>query len=183
MQGHADRPDTGETQMAAKPKRVGTTVTDLLRSAAEDQSGALWRLSGTDRQLDANLVRILPGAEVAAHTEAEVDVLLLVAAGGGSLVLDDAERDVGPGSLVFLPRGARRALRAGPQGLVFLAAHRRRTGMRIGRPPRSAPPEACALHLVCGRCRRHAIEADARYCSRCGAPLTRPAAAEASPSP
>ncbi|MFD3700443.1 hypothetical protein ACFWUZ_30690 [Streptomyces sp. NPDC058646] len=163
--------------MTAEPDAEGTTVADLVAAAGEDQSGALWRLRDADRQLDANLVRLLPGAEVAAHTEADVDVLLLVVAGDGSLTLDGAVRAVGTGSLTFLPRGAARALLAGPQGLTFLTAHRRRAGLAIGRRPRSAGPRPeCDVHLVCTRCHRHAIEADAQYCSRCGTPLKRRAA-------
>ncbi|MGW6984752.1 hypothetical protein ACWGE1_35765 [Streptomyces sp. NPDC054932] len=160
--------------MLAKPKVEGIAVAELVAAAADDQSGALWRLRGADRQLDANLVRLLPGAEVALHTEAEVDVLLVVVAGGGSLTMDGGELEVGPGSLALLPRGAPRGLLAGPDGLAFLTAHRRRAGMRIGVLPRSGALVECAMHMVCGQCGRHAIEADARYCSRCGDRLARP---------
>ncbi|MFD7101213.1 hypothetical protein ACFWA0_41210, partial [Streptomyces xanthophaeus] len=106
-------------------------------------------------------------------TEAEVDVLVVVVAGTGSLSLDEAELEVGPGSLTLMPRGVPRAILAGPDGLTFLTAHRRRSGMSIGRLPRPEPRVECGVHLVCRQCQRHAIEVDAQYCSRCGTRLTR----------
>ncbi|WKD36758.1 cupin domain-containing protein [Streptomyces xanthophaeus] len=158
--------------MVVEREAVGVTVTGLVEAAADGQSGALWRLRHKGRQLDANLVRLLPGGQIAVHREPEVDVLLTVVQGGGSLTLDGAEVDVVPGSLTLLPRGSARSLRAGPEGLVFLTAHRRRAGMAIGRPPRTEPrTPQCPLHLVCEQCHRHAIEADARYCSWCGTRL------------
>ncbi|GHI85066.1 cupin domain-containing protein [Streptomyces xanthophaeus] len=159
--------------MRTEPEAEVTTVAGLVAAAEEDQSGALWRLREANRQLDANLVRLLPGAEVAAHTEAEVDVLVVVVAGTGSLSLDEAELEVGPGSLTLMPRGVPRAILAGPDGLTFLTAHRRRSGMSIGRLPRPEPRVECGVHLVCSQCQRHAIEVDAQYCSRCGTRLTR----------
>ncbi|MFF7183230.1 hypothetical protein [Streptomyces sp. NPDC008121] len=157
---------------------MAVTVAELIAEAAGGQSGALWRLGTSGRQLDANLVRLLPDTGVAVHTEAEVDVLFLAVAGGGSLTVDGAASDLVPGALTLLPRGAARRLQAGPDGLVYLTAHRRRAGMSIARQPRTGPgAQQCAVHLVCGRCQRHAIEADARFCSRCGTPLApRPAA-------
>ncbi|MCX5308803.1 zinc ribbon domain-containing protein [Streptomyces sp. NBC_00160] len=160
-------------------------VAGLLEGAAQGQSGALWRLEGAERQLDVNLVRHLPGTGGAAYTEDEVDVMLVVVAGGGTLTLDGTVSQLAPGFLGLLPRGTSRALLAGPEGLIVLTAHRRRRGMRIGRAEPAATtaaepaamPRSCALHLVCGRCHRHAIEADARFCSGCGTALpSRPAA-------
>ncbi|WP_030770085.1 zinc ribbon domain-containing protein [Streptomyces sp. NRRL F-2664] len=148
-----------------------TTVAGLLAAVAQGESGALWRLEGADRQLDANLVRHLPGTGGAAYTEDEVDVLLVVVAGGGTLTLDGTTSRLTPGFLGLLPRGTSRALLAGPEGLLVLTAHRRRRGMSIGRTTPTTAPEPCALHAVCPRCHRHAIEADARFCSGCGTPL------------
>ncbi|WP_327418981.1 hypothetical protein [Streptomyces sp. NBC_01233] len=152
------------------------TVASLVESVTQAQSGALWRLKGVDRQLDANLVRHLPGTGGAAYTEDEVDVMLVVVAGAGTLTLDGTQSQLSPGFLGLLPRGTSRALLAGPEGLLVLTVHRRRRGMRIGRTTPAGAPAPCALHLVCDRCHKHAIEADARYCSGCGSPLAgRPA--------
>lgn len=169
--------------MEVEHKTQTATVAGLLAAVAEGQSGALWRLRGDDRQLDANLVRHLPGTGGAQYTEDEVDVMLVVVSGTGILTLDGAQSHVSAGFLALLPRGSARALLAGPKGLVVLTVHRRRRGMSIApaagasaAPAASAPPE-CAVHLVCVQCHRHAIEVDARYCTGCGTRLpARPAA-------
>ncbi|MGW6781789.1 MULTISPECIES: hypothetical protein [unclassified Streptomyces] len=148
------------------------TVAGLAAAVAQGRTGALWRLVGADRQLDANLVRHLPGTGGAAYTEDEVDVMLVVVEGAGTLTLDGAMTQLVPGFIGLLPRGTSRALRAGPEGLLVLTTHRRRRGMSIGRSAPAAAPEPCALHAVCPRCHRHAIEADARYCTGCGTALT-----------
>ncbi|MFG2342216.1 hypothetical protein [Streptomyces yangpuensis] len=147
------------------------TVAGLVAAVAQGESGALWRLEAADRQLDANLVRHLPGTGGAAYVEDEVDVMLVVVGGGGTLTLDGTRSPLSPGFLGLLPRGTSRSLLAGPEGLLVLTVHNRRRGMSIGRSTPAAPPEPCALHLVCVRCHRHAIEADARYCSGCGTAL------------
>lgn len=167
-----DGEGTGPDADVAAPDAGGADLGELVAHAADGQGGALWRLRDGDRQLDANVVRLPPGAEVAPHTEAHLDVLLVVVTGAGRLTLAGTGRELRPGSVAVLPRGARRGLAAGPDGLVFLTAHRRRAGMGIGRRPR--PEEIpCGLHLVCGQCHHHAIEAAARFCSRCGTPLAR----------
>ncbi|OKK17283.1 hypothetical protein AMK16_20640 [Streptomyces sp. CB00455] len=153
----------------------GVALGELLQGVAQDEKGALWRLRRHGRQLDANVVRLPSGGEVAVHTEAHLDVVVIVVAGGGRLTVAGQEREVRRGTLAVLPAGAPRGFRAGRDGLVYLTVHRRRAGLRIGRRPAAAAvPETgdhCELHVVCGQCHRHAIEADARFCSRCGTPL------------
>ncbi|MGW2558973.1 cupin domain-containing protein [Streptomyces sp. NPDC001514] len=143
-------------------------LAELSNGVAEEQGGALWRLAESARQLDANVVRLPPDARVAEHIEPDLDVLLYVTGGGGVLHVDGAQQSIAAGSVVWLPRGSRRALRAGPEGLVQLSVHRRRPGLTIqsagGEPP-------CLLDRVCTDCGRLATESDARYCARCGKPL------------
>jgi|GEM_PF-1207871 len=156
---------------------VGAT----LAAAPPEQRGALWRLAEPGRQLDANLVRLPPGARVAAHAEGVLDVLLLAvagsgslrpepipagggaetgggAAGGGAVVGGGAaggaeaaggaaegsteaggarseEIALAPGAAVWLPRGSRRSLSAGPDGLAYLTVHQRRPGLAVGPRP------------------------------------------------
>jgi quercetin dioxygenase-like cupin family protein len=154
-------------------------VPDVLRDATAGQRGALWRLEQSSRQLDANVVRLPPAAEGAGHVEPDVDVLLYVIGGSGALVLAAERQPLTPGCLVWLPRGTRRALSAGPEGLVYLTSHQRRAGLTI----RSAAAEpsapaasqggepACLLHLVCPGCGRLSPEPTARFCGQCGDPL------------
>ncbi|HEV7127171.1 MAG TPA: cupin domain-containing protein [Ktedonobacterales bacterium] len=97
------------------------------RAAADGVSGPAWSLSSAD--LNLNLLRFSAGDGVAAHVNAEVDVIGVVVAGEGVLVLDDREEPLYTGALFFIPKGARRALRAVGGDLAYLSAHRRRAGL------------------------------------------------------
>lgn len=85
-----------------------------------------------ENQLQANLVSLEPDAVVDEHTERELDVLLVVVAGEGALYANGSEQRVVAPAVVVLPAGTTRAVVAGPQGLAYVTAHRRRTGMTIG---------------------------------------------------
>ncbi|MGP3970417.1 cupin domain-containing protein [Streptomyces sp. 6N223] len=146
-------------------------VGELLEAEPPPRGGVVWRLAVAGRQLDANLVRLPPGGEVAAHGESELDVLVYVVEGGGRL----GDEVLSPGSVAWLPRGATRSLTAGPDGLVHLTVHLRRPGMSIGRDS-AGGESACLLHRVCLECGRFAPEPDARYCARCGTELPSAAA-------
>jgi quercetin dioxygenase-like cupin family protein len=102
--------------------------------AARD--GVLWKITEPGRQLDANLVRLAPDARVAHHAEPDLDVLLIVAEGGGALETPDtADQTLTAGTIVWLPHGSARSLRAGGDGLAYFTVHRRRPGMQIRTPP------------------------------------------------
>ncbi|WP_420877911.1 hypothetical protein [Streptomyces agglomeratus] len=94
-------------------------------------TGAVWRLSEPGRQVDANVVRIPPERRVETHAEPDLDVLLLVVAGDGTLVTPEGSSPLGQGSLAWLPHGSTRGLAAGERGMSYLTVHRRRPGMRI----------------------------------------------------
>ena len=103
-------------------------------------AGAMWKLAEPGRQLDANLVHLPPGESVGDHREPDLDVLLLVVAGGGSLGAPDGDvQPLAAGALLWLPHGSARRVDAGPDGLSYLTVHRRRPGMRIGRHAPDAP--------------------------------------------
>jgi quercetin dioxygenase-like cupin family protein len=104
-----------------------------LADGAPAPAGALWKLAESGRQLDANLVHLPPDESVASHREPDLDVLLLVVAGGGTLSSPDGVQPLGAGALLWLPHGSTRRIDAGPDGLSYLTVHRRRPGMRIGR--------------------------------------------------
>ncbi|MFJ9770510.1 cupin domain-containing protein [Kitasatospora sp. NPDC101157] len=107
----------------------------LLHQAPADSGGALWRLQEEGRQLDANIVRLPANAEVAAHVEPDLDVLVQVLDGSGLLETDGGRQELSAGCTAWLPHGARRAVSAAGDGLVYLTVHRRRPGLSI----RSAP--------------------------------------------
>lgn len=138
MNTSADQKDA-DSQGADPMPQLLADLDWCLAQARPEQSGALWRLEEPARQLDANLVRLPPGAAVAAHTEPDVDVLLMVVDGGGTLDTAGEILDLAPHTLIWLPRGSRRAIGAGPTGLAYLTAHRARPGMAI-RLPRDPGP-------------------------------------------
>lgn len=159
------------------PPKAGVLAgkADLLAVPA-DRAGAVWRLDPVARQLDANIVRLLPGTRGVVHVEPDLDVLLCVVEGSGELTTAGERQSLEPGSVAWLPHGVERAVSAGPDGLAYLTAHRRRPGMTIGRArvvPEAAEggDPACMLSRVCPECDRPAEDASARHCSRCGARL------------
>ncbi|MFK8907808.1 hypothetical protein [Streptomyces sp. YS-3] len=160
----------------AETSRVLVTLYETVAAAEQGQGGALWRLAEEGRQLDANLVRLPPDASVAEHVESDLDVLLVVVEGTGRLDNGVERQTLAPGTVAWLPRTARRALSAGPDGLAYLSVHRRRPGLKIG--VRTAQLDEggeapCSLDRVCPACGRMAAESDARYCARCGEELPR----------
>ncbi|MFE5089778.1 hypothetical protein ACFRCI_05130 [Streptomyces sp. NPDC056638] len=153
--------------------RVLAVLDELLTAAAHDDRGALWQLAEQGRELDANLVRLPPGAEVGEHQEDVLDVLLVVVAGSGRVVAGGDALNLTPTSVVWLPRTSRRALGAGPDGLVYVTVHRRRPGLTI--KPSVAPPDGyeggeapCMLDRVCPACGRLSQDPEPVFCSRCG---------------
>ncbi|HEU5429847.1 MAG TPA: hypothetical protein VFU74_23400 [Actinocrinis sp.] len=173
-----------DTKKLAEPSP--SLLADLdwcLAQAADDERGALWRLTESGRQLDANLVRLPPGATVEAHTERDVDVLLLPIAGHGTLHADDGAIALATHTLTWLPRGSRRSITAGSGGLAYLTVHRARTGLRIQLP---SDPEAlarleareeeeggeaaCLLPRLCPHCGAVAAGARPAVCPSCNQP-------------
>ncbi|MFJ6612737.1 hypothetical protein ACIQPT_20950 [Streptomyces sp. NPDC091289] len=160
--------------MNATP-RILAALDELLASAAPGERGALWHLAEPGRELDANLVRLPPGAEVGEHQEDVLDVLLVVLEGAGSVRTagGGGSRDalpLGPGTVLWLPRTSRRALAAGPDGLGYLTVHRRRPGLAI-KPPGGAYEGGegpCMLDRVCPECGRLSPDPAPVFCSRCG---------------
>lgn len=110
-------------------------LTELLPGPA---AGALWKLGEPGRQLDANLVHLPPGRRVDTHAEPDLDVLLLVVTGDGTLTGANGRESLTGGTLLWLPRGSTRSFAAGPDGLSYLTVHRRRPGMQIRDRDRSA---------------------------------------------
>jgi len=103
-----------------------TALTDAPASA-----GVLWKLTEPGRQLDANVVHLAPGRRVDTHVEPDLDVLLLVVTGDGTVTGPDGDTRLTAGALLWLPHGSRRALAAGERGLSYVTVHRRRPGMTI----------------------------------------------------
>lgn len=111
---------------------IGPVVVDL-GAAASGAGGAVWSLPhGGD--LDANLVRLAPGDEIARHVNTDVDVLVFVQSGTGELTIDDDLHPLHGDVLALVPRDAHRSIAAGPRGLTYLSIHRRRSPLGIRGP-------------------------------------------------
>ena len=112
----------------------GAGVVVDLGEVAVRGDGAVWSLPhGGD--LDANLVRLEPGGCIREHVNDEVDVVVFVQSGTGQLRLGDARVDLKSDHLALIPKGAQRAVTAGPGGITYLSVHRRRGPLGIGRAP------------------------------------------------
>ncbi|MFB6819708.1 hypothetical protein ACFCV8_34790 [Streptomyces sp. NPDC056347] len=150
--------------------RVLAVLDELIHGATPEQRGAIWQLAEQGRELDANLVRLPPGAEVGTHREDVLDVLLVVLDGDGRLDAGDESLGLTPSTVLWLPKTSRRALTAGPDGLAYLTVHRRRPGLTIKPAPTSyeggEPP--CLLDLVCSSCNHLSQDPEPLFCSRCG---------------
>jgi mannose-6-phosphate isomerase-like protein (cupin superfamily) len=103
-------------------------LADLL---APEGRGAVW--SATSADLNVNLVLWPPGGGVDAHVNAERDVLWVVLEGSGEVAIDGAVHPVAAGWAAVVPKGAERAMRAGPEGIRYVSAHLRRpSGITLG---------------------------------------------------
>lgn len=136
---HQD-PSRPAPSTAPVPRLLHDTKT--LAGLDSARTGALWRLAEPGRQLDANLVHLPPHGAIDRHVEPDLDVLLLVVSGDGTLTTAQERRPLTEGCLAWLPRGSGRGLAAGADGMTYLTVHRRRPGMRILGPaaPGTAPP-------------------------------------------
>ena len=97
----------------------------------EQGRGPVWGTATGD--LNATLLVWPSRHEVAEHVNAAFDVLLVVLDGGGVVSVDGAPHAVSAGDAVVLPRGTRRSIGAGDDGIRYLTVHRRRGGLEIGR--------------------------------------------------
>ena len=128
-------PDPGASPPAARV----LCDTGAVLGAPDVRDGVLWKIAEEHRQLDANLVRLAPKAQVAGHTEPDLDVLLYVVEGSGTLETPHGAQPLTAGSLAWLVHGSTRSLHAGPRGMAYLTVHRRRPGMQIRPAPGSVP--------------------------------------------
>ncbi|OHV48055.1 hypothetical protein BCD48_16730 [Pseudofrankia sp. BMG5.36] len=128
------------TKRASTPlPRVLVNTGDLAAGTGEpDLAGAVWKLPVGERDLDSNVIALPPGGTIEAHRGPDVDVLVHVLAGSGTLSTERGTFDLAPGALLWLPRRSLRRLAADDEGLRYLTVHRRRQALVVG----TAPPPA-----------------------------------------
>jgi quercetin dioxygenase-like cupin family protein len=110
-----------------------TRVPEVVHLLERAGRGPVWGTESDD--LNATLLVWAAGEEKPEHVNAERDILLVVVSGGGSLEVDGQPHDLEPGDAVLVPKGARRRLVAGGDGIRYLSVHRRRGGLQIRRAP------------------------------------------------
>jgi quercetin dioxygenase-like cupin family protein len=99
---------------------------DLLSAAG---TGPVWGMASSD--LNATLLVWPAGHELAEHTNAERDVLIVVLEGGGAVTVDGRDHALTAGSALLVEKGASRSIRAGDQGIRYLSVHTRRGALQI----------------------------------------------------
>ncbi len=94
-----------------------------------DATGAVWKLRMRQRDLDSNIIQLPPGATIDAHKGPNLDVLLVILDGAGTLTTELTVLDLKPGEIVWLPSRSCRQFAAGPHGLRYLTVHQRRQSL------------------------------------------------------
>ncbi|HYF62926.1 MAG TPA: cupin domain-containing protein [Herpetosiphonaceae bacterium] len=98
----------------------------LIAGASHD--GPIW--SHTSDQFNLNLLRFRRGDGVPAHRNGEVDVLIAVVAGEGTISIDGQAHAAAAGSIVLIPRGSERSITATGDQFAYLSCHQRRGGLQ-----------------------------------------------------
>lgn len=120
-------PGPAAVESADRPRMLcdAHAVVAAMTAATE---GVLWRLGEPDRQFDAQLMHLPTGGGTGRCTDVDRDVLLIVVSGSGVLATEDGCLPLGVGTVVWLPRGAIRRLRAASAGLAYLTVRSRHAG-------------------------------------------------------
>ncbi|SDT18325.1 Uncharacterized conserved protein, DUF2249 family [Brevibacterium sandarakinum] len=118
-------------------KRAATPLPRVLADVGElggvaENSGSVWQLQPLQRDLDANIIALSPGGEIKEHRGPELDVLIHVLDGGGTLETELTTIPLTPGQIVWLPRRSqRRFLADATLGLRYFSVHQRKQGLTI----------------------------------------------------
>ena len=100
---------------------------DLL--ARDAGSGPLWAIESED--LDCTFVAWEEGKGVVSHVNTEVDVVMLVVSGQGEARVNADIIGLSPGTVILIPKGAERAVKASSR-LSYLNIHKRRKRLMPG---------------------------------------------------
>ncbi|MGO1193725.1 MAG: cupin domain-containing protein [Nesterenkonia sp.] len=126
----SEDPSTTTPQVLVNPE-------ELLAEAADDAAGAVWKLQQHQRDLDSNVIALPAGGTIAEHQGPDVDVLIHVLAGTGTLHTAGEDIALEPGALIWMPKGSRRGFTAGPAGLRHFTVHQKRQALTL-QPPRAS---------------------------------------------
>ncbi|MFI0353292.1 DUF2249 domain-containing protein [Actinomadura sp. 9N407] len=119
-------------KLATNPlPRVLYDTADVADTGAADTTGAIWKLRTRERDLDSNIIHLPPNGVIASHAGPDLDVLLHVLDGAGSLRTELGALELRPGALVLLPRHSQREFTADARGLTYLTVHQRRQALTL----------------------------------------------------
>lgn len=124
------------TDHAAGVPKVLAQTAQLVAETDSDAAGAVWKLQEPDRDLDSNVIALPPAGTIDQHTGPDLDVLIHVLSGTGTLHTAEADIDLAPGGLIWLPKRSRRGFSAGRSGLRYLTVHRKRQALNLQPPSR-----------------------------------------------
>ncbi|WP_407938066.1 DUF2249 domain-containing protein [Nakamurella panacisegetis] len=117
------------------PRKLCDVRAVVTNATAADAGGAVWRLEVGERQLDANVVHLPPGDQIAQHIGPDLDVLIVIVEGDGELLTETGTVPLVVDALVWLPRRSQRSITAGALGLSYFSVHQRRPALSIGSAP------------------------------------------------
>ncbi len=95
-------------------------------------TGVVWTLEGSS-DLNANLVHFGLEGGVGEHVNDEVDVIFVGVSGSGFVGVDGEEHPVSNGTMIFVPKSARRSTQSASEDFASLTVHRRRGPLQVGR--------------------------------------------------
>lgn len=119
------------------PRVLVNTIAASLEAESADAIGAAWRLQPRERDLDSNIIALPPGQGIDSHAGPDLDVLIHILSGTGTLTTEIGAIDLTPGQLLWLPRRSQRQFTAGLDGLRYLTVHQRRQPLVLA----TSPPE------------------------------------------
>jgi uncharacterized protein (DUF2249 family)/quercetin dioxygenase-like cupin family protein len=120
----------GKLASTALPRLLCDTAT-VADTSEPDAAGAIWQLQTRERDLDSNVIHLPENASIDPHTGPDLDVLLHVVAGTGTLTTERGELELRPGALILLPKHSLRQFTAGDDGLTYLTVHQRRQALLL----------------------------------------------------
>ena len=123
-----------KTTKTAVPRIVGD-ATALADGKNLEHGGSLWQLRPAARGLDANVIALQPHGVIETHDGPDLDVVLHVLAGSGTLTTEAGEVALAEGAIVWLPQRSQRRFEAGDDGLRYFSVHQRKPMLNIMQRP------------------------------------------------
>ncbi|PRB72348.1 DUF2249 domain-containing protein [Arthrobacter sp. MYb213] len=114
------------TKLTNTPAPRIMTNTAWLGEQENTLDGAIWKLEPDARDLDANIIALQPHQEIGEHRGPDLDVLIHVFEGTGTLHTEIDSISLNLGDVLYLPARSRRHFVAGDHGLKYFSVHQRK---------------------------------------------------------